>query len=52
VSNDHAGRSAASYWRRALMAVAMALVRRGDWHDLFAAQGMLLQFVMLGLELL
>jgi hypothetical protein len=43
------GRSAIWYWRQVLMAVAIALLRRGDWHDLFAAQGMLMQWIMLAL---
>lgn len=43
------GRSVVWYWRQTLMAVAIALLRRGDWHDLFAAHGMLMQCVMLGL---
>ena len=44
-----AGRSAIWYWRQVLMAVVIALLRRGDWHDLFAAQGMLMQWIMLAL---
>jgi hypothetical protein len=44
-----AGRSVVWYWRQTLMAVVIALLRRGDWHDVFAAQGMLMQCVMLGL---
>jgi hypothetical protein len=43
------GRSAAWYWRQVVAAMAIAAFRRGDWHELFAAQGMVMQWVMLGL---
>jgi hypothetical protein len=43
------GRSAAWYWRQVVAAVVIAALRRGDWHELFAAQGLVMQWVMLGL---
>ncbi len=43
------GRSALWYWRQVLAALVIAALRRGDWRELFAAQGLVMQWVMLGL---
>jgi hypothetical protein len=45
----YAGRSALWYWRQVVAAMVIAVLRRGDWHELFAAQGLVMQWVMLGL---
>jgi hypothetical protein len=42
-----AGRSAVWYWRQVGSAVLLAPTRRFDMHDLFAVQGLFMQFVML-----